>query len=206
MRPDRISDGILVSLAQQGTQKGPLRQFEGTEPGALSPPPLRKHFGLLDDQYLFGDCGAFSYVNEIEPTISVDHAVALYESYGFDFGASVDHMPVPLIKRNGNPIALSRNERQERVQITRRNAERFIELAKQRKVGFNPVGTIQALSAEEYAQSVRDYCDFGYRHLAIGGLVPRSDKEIEGIVRAVMQIADSLAGPALGPPIRSLPS
>ena len=54
MRPDRMSDGILVSLAQQGAHKGPLRQLEGTEPSALSRPPLRKHFGLSSDQYLFG--------------------------------------------------------------------------------------------------------------------------------------------------------
>lgn len=193
MQPNRMSDGILVSLAQRRTQKGPLRQLEGTEPGALSPPPLRKHFGLSDDQYLFGDCGAFSYVNEVKPTISVEHAVALYEAYGFDFGASVDHMPVPWIKKNGNPIALSRMERQHRVDTTRENAERFINLARQRRVGFIPVGTIQALTAEAYAQSVCEYYEFGYRHLAIGGLVPRHDKEIAEIVRTVMQVVASLA-------------
>ena len=39
---------------------------------------------------MFGDCGAFSYVNEAEPTISTEQAVALYELYNFNVGASVE--------------------------------------------------------------------------------------------------------------------
>ena len=192
MQPSRMSDGILVSLAQQGTQKGPLRQVKGTEPGSLSPPPLRKHFGLASDQYLFGDCGAFSYVSEKTPAISVDQAVALYESYGFDFGASVDHIPVAVVRNNGERVELSDEQRQRRVDITHGNARLFIESASQRKVGFTPVGTIQALSPEQYAQSVRDYYEFGYRHLAVGGLVPQRDADIEKTVKAVMQVAEEL--------------
>ena len=192
MQPKQMCDGVLVSLAQHGTSKGPLRRLEGREAGALSPLSLRDQFGLSSDQYLFGDCGAFSYVNEEEPMISVDQAVALYESYGFDFGASVDHIPVKKINKNGEKTFLSDNERQERVKITRENAEKFIEATKKRKAQFNPVGTIQALNPEEYAESVHHYSSLGYRHLAIGGLVPRSDSEIEAISRAVIASADDL--------------
>ncbi len=192
MQPKKMCDGILVSLAQQGTSKGPLRRLEGTEAGALSPLPLRKQFGLMDHQWLFGDCGAFSYVNEDEPTISVDQAVALYELYGFNFGASVDHIPVQKINKNGEPRVLSDEERQDRVDITRENAEQFIEAAKKRKAQFNPVGTIQARNPEQYAQFVHDYYDLGYRHLALGGLVPKRDNEIESIARAVMTAANEL--------------
>lgn len=192
MHPNRMSDGVLVSLAQQGGKKGPLRHLEGTETGALSPLPLRRHFGLSSDQYVFGDCGAFSYVNEDVPSISVDQAVALYESYGFDFGASVDHIPVAVVRDKGKRVELPKAKRRERVNITRVNARLFIESARQRKVGFTPVGTIQALSPKQYAQSVGDYYNFGYRHLAIGGLVPQSDAEIEEIVRVVMQRVEEL--------------
>ena len=192
MQPNRISDGILVSLAQQRVQKGPLRRVDGTEIAALSPFPLRTHFGLSDDQHLFGDCGAFSYVHETHPTISVDQAVSLYESYGFDFGASVDHIPVPAIYRGGERLELSLQERQLRVDLTRHNARTFFESAQKRKATFNPVGTIQGLDAEQYAKTVREYYDFGYRHLAIGGLVPRSDREVKDIVSAVAQTADNL--------------
>ena len=193
MQPDRLSDGILLSLAQQGSQKGPLRRAAGTDTDALAPPPLRTHFGLSDDQYLFGDCGAFSYVNEECPTISVDQAVAMYESYGFDFGASVDHIPAKAIKRNGQRITLSDEEKNRRVKTTRDNARLFIESARKRKVAFNPVGVVQGLTPEDYSKIVREYWDYGYRHIAIGGLVPRRDEEIEKIVRAVMRTADDLA-------------
>lgn len=192
MRPKRMCDGVLVSLAQHGTSKGPLRRIEGSESGALSPLPLRRHFGLKRDQWLFGDCGAFSYVNEDQPSVSVDQAVAMYDLYGFDFGASVDHIPVGEIDENGRKRILSPKERRARVGITRTNAALFIRAAKERKVQFNPVGTIQALNPEAYAESVHHYYELGYRHLAIGGLVPQSDKEIELIVRAVTAAADQL--------------
>ena len=192
MRPKRMSDGILISLAQHGAKKGPLKRLEGTEIGALSPLPLRRHYGLTVDQYLFGDCGAYSYVNEEVPAISVDQAVALYETYGFDFGASVDHIPVRKITSRGKFKVLSDSERQARINVTRQNAELFIESARERKVQFNPVGTIQSLNSQGYAQSVRHYYDLGYRHMAIGGLVPLQDSKIENIVRAVMDVADQL--------------
>ena len=193
MKPHRMSDGILLSLAQKGVHKGPLKRLKGTEPNALSPPPLRSHFGLSRDQYLFGDCGAYSYVNEKNPAISVDQAVALYESYGFDFGASVDHIPVPAININGERVILSEKERQERVEITRRNARKFLDSARERKVGFNPVGIIQGLTPEQFARSVLEYYELGYRHMAVGGLIPKSDKEIADIARAVIRAADELS-------------
>ena len=58
-------------------------------------------------------------------------------------------------------------ERQERVNLTREDARLFIESAKERKAGFIPVGTIQALNLEQYAQFVRDYYEFGYPHLEV---------------------------------------
>jgi hypothetical protein len=192
MQPEQMCDGVLLSLAQNGTSKGPLRRLKGTELGALSPLPLRSQFGLSPHQHLFGDCGAFSYVNEERPIISVEQAVSLYELYDFDFGASVDHIPVKKIIKNGKKILLSDDERQERVDLTRENAKAFIEATNNRKALFNPVGIIQALSPDQYAQSVWDYYDFGYRHIALGGLVPLGDSEIKDIVRAVVAAADDL--------------
>ncbi|MCG9969920.1 hypothetical protein L9W92_18150 [Pelotomaculum terephthalicicum JT] len=192
MQPQKICDGILVSLAQHVTSKGPLRRMVGTDSTSLAPKNLRRRFGLGNDQSLFGDCGAFSYVNEDEPAISVEQALALYDLYGFDFGASVDHIPVPVIERNGEKIKLSEEERIARVEKTKQNAAIFIELAKQRQVSFLPVGTIQALNADECAQTACDYHSMGYRYLAIGGLVPMHDTVVEETVRKVMTAVSSL--------------
>ena len=181
MRPTQMCDGILVSLAQRQTTKGPLRKLEGTEPKALAPVDLRNFFGLNDNQYLFGDCGAFSYVNEDEPAISTEQAVALYELYNFNMGASVDHIPIE---------TLSESERQRRVEVTIENAEAFFTLCERRGRLFTPVGALQGTSPEQYAQNVAQYCEMGYRHLAIGGLVPLTDVMIEKIVQAVSAAAD----------------
>jgi len=186
MQPKRMCDGVLVSLAQHVTSKGPLRRIIGTEEGSLAPRHLRNQFGLKDDQWLFGDCGAFSYLNDEQPAIQVEQAVALYELHGFDFGASVDHIPVKSVIREGQSIELSEADRQGRVEITKANAEKFINLVRCRKHGFTPVGTIQALSPKAYGEMARHYCELGYEHLAIGGLVPLQDALVEQIVTEVM--------------------
>ena len=188
MKPKRICDGVLVSLAQHVTSKGPLRRIMGSEANALAPRNLRSQFGLGEDQSLFGDCGAFSYVNDDRPAISVEQAIALYQLHGFDFGASVDHIPVPTIVRDGVKRELSRTERLARVRITKRNAEQFIDVVKARNVGFRPVGTIQALDPEGYAKTTRLYHQLGYRHIALGGLVPLSDALVEEVVVTVMAV------------------
>lgn len=192
MKPQRMCDGVLVSLAQHVMSKGPLRRIIGTEAASLAPKNLRSQFGLGSDQSLFGDCGAFSYVNEELPAISVEQAIALYDLHGFDFGASVDHIPVPEILRNGKKKVLTGTSRAMRVKTTVDNADRFISIAKQRQVGFAPVGTIQGLSPEEYAKTARLYHEMGYRHFALGGLVPLPDAVIEKIVTQVMQVVSEL--------------
>lgn len=186
MRPHRLCDGVLVSLAQHSGTKGLLRRVTSATSDSLTPRPVRDHFGLAADQWAFGDCGAFSYSNEEEPSISVEQAVAVYDLYGFDLGASVDHIPLPEIRRNGKREQLSKKERRQRVELTRRNAEEFLQLVKRHRARFLPVGILQGLDAEDYASQVPDYIDMGYHYLALGGLVPRSDAEVLGIVKSVV--------------------
>lgn len=187
MRPHKIADGILVSLAQKRAAKGPLRFVGGIDPRTLNPIDLREHYGLNRTQALFGDCGAFSYVNEDEPPISVDYAVSLYELYNFDFGASVDHIPVPIIKVDGETQPLSQYKRRKRVNTTIQNAEDFLAAAKQRRAGFMPVGIVQGLSPREFAKNANLYAEMGYRRIALGGLVPLPDNTILEIVRSTMK-------------------
>src|SRR5204862_5369104 len=132
---------------------GPLKRFAGTDVDSLAPMRLREHFRLGRDQALFGDCGAFSYVNERRPTTTVEQAVAKYELYGFDYGASVDHIPLRYIEVDGKKKELRHVERERRVQLTIDNAERFIRLARERAVSFLPVGIVQGIYQEDYADT-----------------------------------------------------
>lgn len=192
MRPQRLSDGILVSLAQNLGSKGLLRRVALSDESCLAPQPVRQHFSLGEDQWAFGDCGAFSYVAEHDPTISVEQAVSLYDLYQFDLGASVDHIPVPSIPTAEGQRSLSDHERRRRVRLTRDNADRFIRLHRERGARFIPVGVLQGLGPVSYANQVGEYMEMGYAHLAIGGLVPRADPDVLQVVRAVNEAVKGL--------------
>ncbi len=185
MRPHRLCDGVLVSLAQHLGTKGLLKRIEHTNSAAFAPRSVRKHFKLEDDQWAFGDCGAFSYVSEEVPTISVEQAVSVYDLYEFDYGASVDHIPALQIMRDEKKFYLSQEDRARRIRLTRSNAEKFIAAHREVRARFTPVGVIQGLTPAQFARQIGDYVDMGYTHLALGGLVPRTDGEILEIVQAV---------------------
>lgn len=187
MRPQRLCDGVLVSLAQHLGTKGMLRRITLDDHNTLRPASVREHFSLARDQWAFGDCGAFSYVREPEPTISVKQAVALYQLHNFDFGASVDHIPIPVALGPRGKRTFTREQQLARVKLTRKNAGDF--LAEHSSTGstFIPVGVIQGLDAASYAKQVPQYLEMGYDYVAIGGLVPRSDDEIREIVTEVMK-------------------
>ena len=185
MRPRRICDGVLVSLAQHLGSKGLLKRVGLSSSDALAPHSVRSHFKLTSNQWAFGDCGAFSYASEDFPSITVQQAVYVYDLYEFDLGASVDHIPLAHVVRGGKVVALTETERQKRVRITRENAQRFMSLHREYSAKFIPVGVIQGIAARDYANQVGDYLDMGYRHLALGGLVPRADSEILDIVKKV---------------------
>lgn len=186
MRPYKIADGILVSLAQKREAKGPLKYVGGLEARTMRPIDLRSHYGLNRTQALFGDCGAFSYVNEDKPPVSVDYAISLYDLYNFDFGASVDHIPVPFISIGNEKVALTKRQRQKRVKITVENAAEFLTAAKRRKTGFVPVGTVQGLNTQQYVENANLYATMGYKRIALGGLVPLPDQIVYDIVSSTM--------------------
>lgn len=187
MRPSRICDGVLVSLAQHLGSRGMLRRLPPNDPEFLRPASVRDYFGLSADQWAFGDCGAFSYAADHDPAISVERAVAVYELYDFDLGASVDHIPLPeIMGQDGKRKKLSHEERNRRVRLTRANAAEFISLWKARGCKFTPVGIIQGIDAKGYARQIHEYIEMGYTHIALGGLVPRSDTEICQIVLDVV--------------------
>jgi hypothetical protein len=193
LRPRRICDGVLISLAQHFGSKGLLKRLPMADPLLLRPQSVRDHFGLEADQWAFGDCGAFSYVNEPQPTISIEQAVAVYDLYGFDLGASVDHIPaLEIVGRSGKRRKLSDGERRERVRLTRDNADSFLRLHRERKCSFLPVGVIQGMDAKGYGKDILPYLEMGYRHIALGGLVPKSDEEIRSIVSTVEKVLSSV--------------
>ena len=165
-------DGLLLSLAQLRTKNGHLN-------GSMK--DFREEIGVPDSLRLFGDCGAFSYIKEENPPLSCEEAASLYNKFGFDFGASVDHIPV-------SSSLLSDEERAARMNLTAKNAEKFLEIHRSNNsYKFNPVGSIQGITPEDYADFASEYIKWGYKHIALGGLVRRQDSDILKILAAVRE-------------------
>ena len=182
-------DGLLISLAQLKRGKGALGRLSRQETASFK---LRDEMRLPENLLMFGDCGAFSYSSEEKPPFLPEEAAELYEKFGFDLGASVDHIPLPYVMgkdKNGSRVkeTLSDSVRQERIKLTTSNAEVFFRTCQDEDYHFVPIGVIQGITIEDYVQGVHDYVDIGYKHIALGGLVPRRNQEILEICTAVRE-------------------
>ena len=187
-------DGVLISLAQLYSGKGILSR---TSKGPVN---IRSTLRLPDSLPLFGDCGAFSYVANPGPPFSPAEAAAHYDRLGFDVGASVDHVPIEritYIDSKGRRIRrdYSESTRRRRAKLTRDNADDFLHICRKNRYTFVPMGVIQGLGVASYVRAVHQYIEMGYKHIALGGLVPRSDSEVlEILVGARQAIQDRTRG------------
>ena len=167
---DTPYDGLLLSLAQLRTQNGHLNDFMED---------FREKMQVPKKLLLFGDCGAFSYIKEKDPPLSCEDAASFYNQFGFEFGASVDHIPIS---------SLSMKKRKQRMKLTAKNAENFFNIHRDKDYDFKPVGSIQGITPEDYAYFANEYIKWGYKHIGLGGLVRRQDSDILEIVAAVREV------------------
>ena len=166
-------DGLLVSLAQLRIRNGRLSRL-----GEKDSPNFRDEMSIPKSLLLFGDCGAFSYIDEPMPPLSCEKAASLYNQFGFDLGTSVDHIPIS---------SMSRPKQRYRMNLTAEYAKEFLEIHRKRGYQFDPIGSIQGITAKYYAKFASEYVEWGYKHIALGGLVRRKDSDILEIVAAVRE-------------------
>jgi len=192
----RPYDGILVSRAV--VEKATSSYKRLAQHGAHS------HYRLLPNMEVFGDCGAFEYVNEYLPRYDTEDVLEYYEAIGVDYGASVDHLVVNSIyvsepATDGSmagrrrKVIMSEVECQRRVELTLENAQRFLTLHKRRRYTFVPVGVAQGWTAATYSASVRALARMGYRYIALGGLARSPSTVIMDVLQAAARTADECA-------------
>lgn len=99
-------DGLLVSLAQLRIRNGRLSHL-----GKNNSPNFRDEMRVPDRLLLFGDCGAFSYIDDPKPSLSCEKAASLYDQFGFDLGTSVDHISISSISKKKTKISNELNGR-----------------------------------------------------------------------------------------------
>ena len=166
-------DGLLISLAQLRIKNGRLSRLDKKDSSNF-----RDEMRVPESLLLFGDCGAFSYIEDPKPPLSCEKAASLYDQFGFNLGTSVDHIPIS---------SISERKQRYRMNLTAEYAKEFLEIHREHKYWFDPVGSVQGIKPKHYAYFASEYVKWGYKHIALGGLVRRQDSEILEIVTAVRE-------------------
>ena len=163
-------DGILVSKIVVDKRKSKRNDIEAAG-------GIQKYLKFSGE--IMGDCGAFGYIKQPEPPYNTIEILDYYERLGFDYGVSIDHLIVGPFAQPGI--------REERYDLTLRNAEEFI--SKYQKFGytFTPIGVAQGWSPETYAEAVKKLVKMEYDYIAIGGVARTPTIEILEILKEVYQ-------------------
>lgn len=139
---------------------------------------IHHYLRLPPDIPVLGDCGAFSYKDDLNPPFSTADVLAYYTALGFDLGVSVDHLAV---------VADSDDERQRRQDLTLRNADDFLREHRALGLTWEPIGAVQGWDPASYARAAAKTVALGYDRIAVGGVVRARTLEIIAILEAVHQ-------------------
>nr|WP_066735418.1 tRNA-guanine transglycosylase DpdA [Bradyrhizobium sp. CCH5-A9] len=180
-------DGVLVSRGIIGDHrvKG---KYTASQARRFHLVGARKFLRLDKPQFadldIFGDCGAFTYVQEERPPYTPIEMAEFYDECGFTHGCSVDHIifdfdPALVGLAGGTDDAKNRFE------ITLENAEGFRREALAMDACFTPMGVVQGWSPGSMAEAARRLVAMGYTYLAIGGMVPLKSPEIKLCLQAI---------------------
>lgn len=124
---------------------------------------------------ILGDCGAFNYIDLDVPPYQTAEILDYYQNLGFNYGVSIDHLIVPAYM----------HAKEFRYQLTRRNAQEFIELHRSGGYTFTPIGVAQGWDAMSYRDAVAELLDLGYQSIALGGLARARTEDIYQILCSI---------------------
>ena len=138
---------------------------------------VHRFFRLPPGVETLGDNGAFNYVDEPVPPVTVAETLDFYEECGFDAGVSTDHVIFGY-----EPEATAKTADPDWVERRKLTLApcRGLHLARDAidAARVEPVGAAQGWSPESYADSVRALQEMGYQRIALGGMVPLKTDQI----------------------------
>jgi hypothetical protein len=175
-------DGILVSKAMIDGTGSSGGRYTLAQRQRFYRVGVRQFFRLAECPLeTMGDCGAFAYVREERPPVSVDEVAGFYEDCGFDYGISVDHIILaykPELDECLPELDVVPEDWRRRQEITLELAQQFYKRHRKAKYRFTPIGVAQGWSPSSYANAVRSLQAMDYRYVAMGGFVPMKSHEI----------------------------
>jgi hypothetical protein len=173
-------DGVLVSKAVLDSGRYSLAQKH-----RMLRSGVRDFFRITDPALqTMGDCGAFAYVREDTPPFSVAEVVEFYQTMGFDYGMSVDHIILGYEATDAD-IPTDWIERQA---LTLKLAEDFLARHSVMGAKFTPIGVAQGWSPKSYAHSVTKLQELGYKYVALGGMVGLKTADILKCLREIKPV------------------
>jgi hypothetical protein len=142
------------------------------------------------DSHLIGDCGAWSYKNEVLPKlkknlVTPEWALEQYQKYfkPNDFVVAPDHMLIPF---EGVDLDARR-------QFNLESAKKFLPIAT--AAGFKPMATVHGMDLEERLINIGRLYEIGYRNFSLGGLAARASQRkllLESVTAVVKKIREVL--------------
>jgi queuine/archaeosine tRNA-ribosyltransferase len=190
-------DGVLVSRGIVGDHrvKG---KYTASQARRFALVGVRKFLRLDKPEFahldIFGDCGAFTYVQEDRPPYTPAEMAEFYDECGFTHGCSVDHIIFDF-DPNLNGTGGGTQDARHRFDITLENADGFRREALAMGADFTPLGVVQGWSPGSMAEAARRLVAMGYDYLALGGMVPLKSPEIKlclGAIRSAVPASTRL--------------
>ena len=164
-------DGVLFSRVKVEESKKKKRMIE--EEGGI-----RNYLRIPNGYPLFGDCGAFGYINERKPPFDSLETLDFYQRMQYNLGCTVDHLIVKATEEH----------KHERQGITLKNAETMMNRWASGNYSFELIGVAQGWDPESYRDSVKQLLDMNFKHIALGGLVRSNTPKIIRIIRTCYPI------------------
>lgn len=172
--PHSPTKSVRYSFSQvQRLKRQGIREFL-----RLDRPGLKRRLDSM------GDCGSFSYVNELEPPYGMDAVIEFYLDCQFDYAVSLDHV---ILGFQDDKAAVKPDWRS-RFEITLEKAKEFLKRQRAEKLPFRPLGAAQAWSAASFRDAVSSLQKMGYDYIALGGMVPLKTPEILASLEAIKSV------------------
>jgi queuine/archaeosine tRNA-ribosyltransferase len=181
-------DGMLVSMAIVHGSGGSTGRYTLGQQRRFNVEGVRKFMRLPDTVEIMGDCGAFTYVKEPEPPVSIENVSRFYDECGFDYGTSVDHIILdykPEWDHSLPGIDPVPDDCRTRQELTIQLAREFLKHCRKQKYKFEPLGVVQGWSPKSYSRAFSALQKMGYQYIALGGMVPLKSYEIMQVLEEI---------------------
>lgn len=190
--PQPPYDGMLISKAiVESKVVDKEKKYSDPQRRRLLCVGAREFFRLPPDLATMGDCGAFSYVREKVPPVTVDEVIDFYEACGFDRGVSIDHVILgynAAFDQMLPGVDLVPPDWRERQAITVQLAADFLRRHGERRCKFEPIGAAQGWSPRSYADCVERLQQIGYHSIGLGGMVALKDSDLLACLEGIASV------------------